>query len=92
MDSSHCFHTSRLPVCDGLELHGRVLDHRIGASDVDQALVIGAYPGVGAAVLDVAGQQKQSAVHLLLGDKVEAVRLSESAGGGGVRGGTEPAL
>lgn len=56
MDSSHCFHTSRLPVRDGLELHGRVLDHRIGAADVDQPLVVGADPGMGPPVLDVAGQ------------------------------------
>lgn len=50
------FHTSCLPVWDGLEFHGCVLDHRIGAPDVDQALVIGAYPGVGPSVLDVASQ------------------------------------
>lgn len=56
LDSSHCFHTSRLPVRDGLELHGRVLDHRIGAADVDQPLVVGADPGMGPPVLDVAGQ------------------------------------
>lgn len=48
--------TSCLPVCDGLQLHGCVLDHGDGASDVDQALVVGTYPGVGAPVLDVAGQ------------------------------------
>lgn len=34
------FFTSCLPVCDGLELQGRVLDHGDGASDVDQALMV----------------------------------------------------
>lgn len=33
-------YTSCLPVCDGLELHGRVLDHGDGAPDVDQTLMI----------------------------------------------------
>lgn len=56
LDSAHCFHTSGLPVADGFEFHGCVLHHGVRASDVDQALVVGAYPCVRAAVLDVAGQ------------------------------------
>lgn len=48
----------------GLEFHGRVLHHQISATDVDQALVIGPYPGLRAAILGVAGQWEKSAIHL----------------------------
>lgn len=56
VEPSPCFRTSAQPVCYGLEFHGRVLDHGVGAADVDQTLVVGADPGVGTTVLDVAGQ------------------------------------